>query len=107
MDQDQTALKVNGYTFRGSNFTILIFASLLNETQLLTLLHSEQPKLCGVLAVLKAIGLRGRILFLEFFSLCVDPILDGCVIHGNKQKVTELSAFVKITEKSWSSNQTH
>ena len=36
----------NGYTFMGSSS--IIFASLLNRGQRLTLLHSERPKLYGV-----------------------------------------------------------
>ena len=48
-------------TFRGSNSAIFSFAFLLNLGQLLTLLHSELPKLHRVLAVLDAIGLKKRI----------------------------------------------
>ena len=64
-------IKVNGYTFRWSHSTFFLslsltlsftyFASLLNSGQLLTLLHSEWPKLNRVLAFLSAIGLTERI----------------------------------------------
>ena len=50
--------KLNGYTFRGSKSAIFIFTSLFKCGQLLTLLHSERPKLHRVLADLSAIGLK-------------------------------------------------
>ena len=55
-----TYFKVNGYFFRGSNFCKFKFAVLLYRNQLLTLLHSERPKLPTILAFLSAIGLRER-----------------------------------------------
>ena len=59
-------IKVNGYTFRGSNSSIFILVYLLNEGSLLTILHSEQPKLHRVLAILSAIGLKDKKIFLKF-----------------------------------------
>ena len=79
-------LKVNGYISKGSNSTIFFSAFSLNKSQLLketmcpsesnsfslTLLHSEQPKLYGVLAILSAIGFR------------VDPFWKGFMSQGSK-----------------------
>ena len=52
----------NGYTFKGSNSAIFSFASLLSGCQLLTLLHSERPKLYTILVFLSAKGFKTRIL---------------------------------------------
>ena len=43
--RQKNQLTVNGYIFRESYSVIFIFASFLNVGQLLTLLHSEWPKL--------------------------------------------------------------
>ena len=55
------------------NSAIFIFASLLNGDQSLTLLHLERPKLCRVLAVLNAIGLKKRIYFSKIQKFYVSP----------------------------------
>ena len=81
--------KVTGPCFsasftKGNDLHDSLFASmddkaLLKGGQLLTLLHSEGPKLYGVLAILRAIGLRERICYKrsksKFFSLRVDSQL--------------------------------
>ena len=61
--------------------------------QLLTLLHSERPKLYTILAFLSAIGLIGRICSYrnDFFLLRVVPILEGFHYPGKQT----LSPFVK------------
>ena len=49
---------------KGNNLSVFLFASLVEEilkmVYTFTLLHSEQPKLYGVLAVLSATGLKGE-----------------------------------------------
>ena len=71
-------IKVNGYTFKGSNSYIL---PRFHWRQLLILLHSERPKLHTILAFQDAIGLKGlkaKIASLErILSLKVDPIYSG------------------------------
>ena len=56
--------------------TLLIFVSLFIRGQLLTLLHSEWPKLHRVLAILGAIGLKEIIWASrsKFFPLRIDPM---------------------------------
>ena len=54
---------MNEYTFKGSNPVNFIFASPIHDSQLLTQLHSERPKLYIILVFWSAIGLRERILF--------------------------------------------
>ena len=54
--------KMNSYTFRGNRSAIFIFVSLFNKGHLLTLLHSERPKLYTILAFLSAIGSKEGIL---------------------------------------------
>ena len=49
-------LKVSGYLFRVNNSTIFIFVLLFKGGIVLTLWHSEQPKLQGVLVLLSAIA---------------------------------------------------
>ena len=49
----------------GSNSAILMFISLPNWGQSLTLLHSEKPKLYTILAFLSAIGLKEKFAPLE------------------------------------------
>ena len=49
---------------KGNNLSVFLFASLVEEilkmVYTFTLLHSEKPKLYGVLAVLSATGLKGE-----------------------------------------------
>ena len=47
---------VNAYTYRGNNSDIFPSVSNVSRGQLFTQLHSEQPKLYGVLVILSAIG---------------------------------------------------
>ena len=44
----------------GNSFAIFTFVFLLNGGQLITLLHSEQPKLHRVLAILSVKGLKKK-----------------------------------------------
>ena len=44
--------------FQEKQICLFLFAFFLSKGQLITLLHSEQPKLYGVSAVLSAIGLK-------------------------------------------------
>ena len=55
--------KVSGVQCQGKQ-QCYHFHLLLNRGQLLTLLHSERPKLYTILAFLSAIGLKERILLL-------------------------------------------
>ena len=50
-----------GITFMTSCFLSSTVKSFQKWCLLLTLLHSERPELCGVLAILSAIGLKERI----------------------------------------------
>ena len=54
--QCMTAIKFNGYIFRGSNLAF----SLMLPFAPLTLLHSERPKLDSVLAFLSAVGFKRK-----------------------------------------------
>ena len=56
-----TTYKVHGGTFRGSNSAMFFVSSLVNGGQLLSLLHSERPKLYAILAFLSAVELPGRV----------------------------------------------
>ena len=55
--------EVNGYIFKGSSCAIFSFQHSSEKGHLLTLLHSERPKLYSILAFLSAIGLKE--IFLE------------------------------------------
>ena len=92
--------KVTGQCFstsftKGNDLQDSLFASMDDKAlpkggQLLTLLHSEGPKLYGVLAILCAIGLRERICYnrskSKFFSLRVDSQLR----RETKMEIAEL-----------------
>ena len=73
--------------FKAVFAVIFIFATISDQGRLLTLLHSEWPKLHRVLAVLSAIGLKERmfspeILFPLFIADTVDPYLDRFIATG-------------------------
>ena len=67
------------------------FVYLLNRGQLLTPLHSEQPKLYGVLAVMSANRVRGKNLIAGANSLIMSrPILKGFLYQESKQTFTKI-----------------
>ena len=79
-------IKVSNYIFRGITPSFLCFDYLLNGSQLLTLLHSEWPKLYRVLAILSAIGLKKRphfervSLYREDRNICKKKGKKSCVL---------------------------
>ena len=58
-----------------------LFRTLKRLDAILTLLHSEQPKLCGVLAVLSAIGLNYRKPSDQGLPFAIPPLL-GILLRG-------------------------
>ena len=89
---------MNGYLFLEIAADVCIFISTLNRGQLLwnkyapfflTLLHSEQPKLNGVLAVLSAIGFR------------VDHILKELSHPENQEGSLKNCFLLKKWQKAW------
>ena len=85
-------------------FSVFIFASLFNKGQLLTLLHSERPKLYTILAFLSAKGLKEEFAMLLMIRCPfgkVSSLPFGMIVgEGSKQEVTgELIPFVNIVVK--------
>ena len=74
---------VYGYTIRGSNSAIFIFASLLNGGQLI------KERICSNRS--------------KFFPLRVDPLLDGFILSGRKQEVIKVVPLRKASRKAWKS----
>ena len=74
-----TSFEMNGYTFRGSNSSVLISAYLLNGKWGSTRKEKE----------FAPVGANS-------FTLRVDPILDGVCCRGKRQEVTKMSPSGKM-----------
>ena len=67
-------IKAAFYMLNGKNVNVMLESEMIFDScTCITLLHSEQPKLCGVLAVLSATGLnrmdKGEVCFTYFCDL--------------------------------------